>query len=343
MTEEIGRLLMMGFPIADRAHPGWPRVFEHLQNHRVGTFILFRPNIAGPDELSSLVDDLRTAGGEGLLLAVDQEGGRVQRLSAANGFESFPSAKDVAASMTEEQAEESAYRMASMLRSNSITLNLAPCVDLDDEPPCPAIGVAGRSYSADPTTVVRFARAFVRGHRRAGVRTCLKHFPGHGSARGDTHHGVVDVTDTWRPQEQQVYAELIASGDVDAVMPAHVLHRGVDPDLPASLSAAWGKVLRTDLAFNGLVISDDLHMGAVVGRFDFHETVRLALLAGNDMLCFSNNPLAAQDQSIHLPVLDLPEQFVRVVTELVESGALDRRIIAGALKRLGEFGGHGVG
>jgi beta-N-acetylhexosaminidase len=122
------------------------------------------------------------------------------------------------------------------------------------------------------------------------VACCAKHFPGHGSAAGDTHLGFVDVTQTWHERELQPYRELIAAGLCDAVMSAHVFHAGLDPERPATLSpAVIGGLLRGRLGFRGLVVSDDLGMGAIVQHHGFEAALVGAVNAGVDLLCLGNN------------------------------------------------------
>jgi len=130
----------------------------------------------------------------------------------------------------------------------------------------------------------------VRGHHDAGVLTCLKHFPGHGSSTGDTHQGFVDVTATWRRTELDPYRALLAAGLVDATMVAHVRNATLDPHYPASLSRPTiTGLLREELGYHGVVVSDDLQMRAITNGWGLGEAIRLAVEAGTDILTFTNN------------------------------------------------------
>ena len=136
----------------------------------------------------------------------------------------------------------------------------------------------------------------IEAHRQQGVLCCLKHFPGHGSSRGDSHLGFTDVSDTWPALELEPFAEIIARGRADAIMTAHIFNRRLDPEFPATLSRKTvGGVLRRDLGFAGAVISDDLDMKAISAEYDRERALELALNAGNDIILIANN-LAYDEQ-----------------------------------------------
>ena len=291
-------------------------------------------NITSPDQLTALCAGLRAAAPGRLLLATDQEGGKVARLGPANGFPATRSAASWGAEGDPDATRAGAQAMALTLRSVGIDLNLAPVVDVDVNPRSPAIGALDRSFSADPAVVTAQAGAFVDGHRAEGVLTCLKHFPGHGSATGDTHRGFVDVTDTWQPEELDPYRDLIAAGRVDSVMVAHVLNGRFDADLPASLSRATVTgLLRDTLGWQGVVVSDDLQMGAITDGWDLSDAIRLAITAGSDLLTFGNN-LESFDpglgRRVHAAILDL-----------VSAGDLTEDRIAESYRRLSALPGGG--
>jgi beta-N-acetylhexosaminidase len=224
--------------------------------------------------------------------------------------------------------DEWADGLAATLAQVGVNLNLAPVVDLDVNPEGPAIGAAGRSFSPDPAVVVAHARAFVEAHRRQGVLTTLKHFPGHGSAAADSHRSLPDVTGTWSTSELVPYRTLITEGLADAVMTAHVRHRGLDPDWPATLSPAIvGGILRGELGFGGVVITDDLQMGAVAGEHSLQTAIRQALRAGADVLLFANNSPGAYDDQI-------APRAVKTILDLVEQGEVPAETIAASAARV---------
>ncbi|RLB66095.1 MAG: glycoside hydrolase family 3, partial [Deltaproteobacteria bacterium] len=173
-----------------------------------------------------------------------------------------------------------------------ITLNFAPVVDLNINPNNPVIGKLERSFSADPQVVTRMALAFIRAHHVLGIRCTLKHFPGHGSSSTDSHLGFVDVTKTWSPVELEPYKNIIGAGMADAIMTAHVFNAKLDEDYPATLSKrVITGLLREKLGYGGVIISDDMQMGAIRKYYGFEQAIRLAIDAGVDILIVANNTI----------------------------------------------------
>jgi beta-N-acetylhexosaminidase len=226
-------------------------------------------------------------------ITLDQEGGAVQRLTGAVGFKEVPNAQTVARKDSPAAAKALYAKMAASLAGLGFTVNFGPVVDLNVNPDNPIIGKFGRSFGVDPAKVVAYAEAFIAAHHAAGLITALKHFPGHGSSTTDSHKGFVDITKTWKPTELDPYEALIADGYDDMVMVGHLYDANYAGDsteeLPASLSANWIEgVLRGQIGFKGVVVSDDLEMGAIRKRFTLKQTVVRAVEAGVDVLLFSN-------------------------------------------------------
>jgi beta-N-acetylhexosaminidase len=218
--------------------------------------------------------------------------------------------------------------IARTLASVGVNLNLAPVVDLDVNPTNPIIGALGRSFSADPAIVTAQAEAFIAGHRALGVKTTLKHFPGHGSSTGDTHLGVVDVTDTWSEVELEPFRNVVRDGLADAVLTAHVFNATLDSEHPATLSQPTiTGILREQLSWDGIVISDDMQMGAIRDAYGYPDAVRLAILAGVDILTIAQQQV--YEEGIVGRTIDLIEGFVRDGTLTEERiDASYRRILA---------------
>jgi beta-N-acetylhexosaminidase len=235
-------------------------------------------------------------------VAVDDEGGRVQRIDALDG--QLPSARSMAANLPLEQAYELAVKRGSQLRARGVTVDFAPSVDVSSQPDGAVIG--NRSFSSDPMIVARYAGAFARGLRDAGVLPVFKHFPGHGRATGDSHRGAVRTPPLAELREVDLlpYRQLL-DGQPAAVMIGHLdVPRLTEPGTPASLSPAALALLRDQLGFDGLVVTDDLGaMAAITDRVDLPRAVRQSLAAGVDMaLWVTPNRLAE--------VLDHLEQAV---------------------------------
>lgn len=244
-----------------------------------------RRNIYSPAQLTRFIADLRHELGEGIIVAIDQEGGAVSRLGRERGFLPSVSAAEFAR-WEEIDQRQHARRGARQLAELGIDLNFAPCVDLAIEPASPVITARGRSYGVDPDMVARCAQIVIDAHREQGVRCCIKHFPGHGSALLDSHNDLCDITDTHRDEELGVYRRLIGdNGDAVAVMCGHLMHRGIDADLPASLSGAHiGGVLRGRMGFGGVVVTDSMDMRAIRDHFGEGESAALAIGAGCDLV-----------------------------------------------------------
>lgn len=292
LRQMIGQMVLVGFVGNKPNDEGYKIVLEQAAQGRITGVLYLGRNIRSHKAVKELNDRLQSTSLAPLLVAVDQEGGRIERLTKAVGFRESPSAASVAHTMEPEAAEAEYGKMASGLASWGFNLNLGPVVDLNTNPENPIIGRLGRSYSSDEQKVSAYARAFVEGHRRNGMLTSLKHFPGHGSSAGDTHKGLVDVTQSWSELELSPYRELIASGDAQMIMSSHVINRNIPgaEGTPASMSpATLAGLLRKKLKFKGVIISDDLQMGAIINTRSFEDTVRQAVLAGNDVLVFAND------------------------------------------------------
>ena len=212
------------------------------------------------------------------------------------------------------ETTRAADSIAATLAENGLNMNFAPVVDLNVNPTSPAIGALERSFSADPGVVTEQARIFVEEADDYRVASCFKHFPGHGSATADSHLGFVDVTETWTPVELEPYRNLIEQGYARMVMTAHVFNRNVDPGLPATLSPAFiTDILRDDLGFAGVIVTDDLQMEGLTGFFDYPTIVERAILAGVDIILVSNN--LAYDPEV-------TPNTINHVVDLVRSGRI---------------------
>jgi len=246
-------------------------------------------NIQSPAQLKALITGLQAAARTPLIVAIDEEGGEVARLGPDHGFPSTVSAAALGQRNDPAYTQERGQAIAKTLLSVGVNLNLAPVVDLNVNPENPIIGALDRSFSANPAVVTAQALAFIAGHHTERLDCTLKHFPGHGSSTGDTHLGVVDVTHTWSRVELEPFANVISAGQADAVLTAHVFNATLDPLHPATLSEPTvSGILRGELGYDGVVISDDMQMGAIRKAYGYTDAVRLAILAGIDVLTIAN-------------------------------------------------------
>jgi beta-N-acetylhexosaminidase len=292
LEQMAGQMILVGFVGTGPADPGVKAVIADLRAGGVGGVMVLKTNLGSAAKIKALTGALRTAtdGGPPPFIAIDQEGGAVARLGANTGFPQLPNAETEARTRSVDEARSDYAAMAEGLAQFGFNLNFAPVLDLKLNPDNPVIARFGRSFSRDAGVVTDYARALIEAHRLAGVLTALKHFPGHGSSTADSHEGIADITATWRETELAPYRQLINEDMADMVMIGHLVHFGLDPSgQPASLSGpVISGLLRDTLGFPGVVISDDLEMGAIRKSHTLEETVVAAVEAGTDILLFSN-------------------------------------------------------
>ena len=299
IEKKIGQMLIAGFRGLE-AKPAMPFI-EDLQAFHLGGVILYDRdvmtgspvrNIKSPQQVTDLIAGLQAASEIPLLVTIDQEGGLVDRLKPDRGFPPSLSASYLGGKNDLNLTRRHAGAMASSLAQIGVNLNLAPVVDLNVNPNNPIIGQRKRSFSDDPTIVTAHAEAFIEAHHEHKVLCCLKHFPGHGSSAADSHLGFTEVTDSWTPNELIPYTSLIKSRHADSVMISHVFHERLEPEYPATLSRRIiTGMLRQEMGYEGVVISDDLQMGAISKHYGFESALRNAINAGTDLITLGNNQL----------------------------------------------------
>ncbi|TAN65094.1 MAG: beta-N-acetylhexosaminidase [Methylobacter sp.] len=280
---------------------------EKINHPNTGAVILFSRNYQNPEQVTELINSIRAARNGNLLIAVDQEGGRVQRFQ--QGFTRLPPAADYAGAP--ELAQSAGWLMAAELLAVGVDFSFAPVLDID----CGVSEIIGnRSFSTDPTLATQLASAFRKGMNAAGMAATGKHFPGHGAVALDSHLTLpVDERDLddIRAKDLLPFKQLIVEG-LEGIMPAHVVYPKVDPN-PAGFSPFWiQQVLRKELNFNGTVFSDDLSMEGAASVGDFPERARLAQLAGCDMILVCNNPAAAEQVLDAMPITQDPVREQRL-------------------------------
>lgn len=344
LREKIGQMLIMGFN--GKAVNDSSLVAHYIDEDNIGGVILFDynfqsqtfdKNIESPEQVASLNKQLQTLTSNAnnkhqrpqlpLLISVDYEGGVVNRLHSRYGFPAIPSAKKVAQEGFE-KANEVAALMANTLNNSGFNLDFAPVLDVDVNPDNPIIGKLERSFSADPNSVSQYGQIYTNNFLNKKVECAYKHFPGHGSSVSDSHLGFVDISNTWSAKELTPFLELLSQPQhCGMVMIAHVVNRNLDASgLPATLSASMiSGLLRHDLQFDGVVITDDMQMKAIADYYGLSSALSLAINAGADMFIFGNQ-LADKEQS--------PKELIDIIEEKVHSGEIPEQRINEAYQRI---------
>ncbi|NOR14443.1 MAG: beta-N-acetylhexosaminidase [Candidatus Aminicenantes bacterium] len=333
LEDKVGQMLLVGFRGTEINENS--SIAPMLRELNLGGVVLFDfdvpsqsfpRNILDPKQTQKLIADLQRLAKTPLLVAVDAEGGRINRLKAKYGFLDIPSAQKMGRKTYQECL--TIYRtLAQQLHDLGINVNLAPVVDLNLNPKNPVIGSLERSYSGKPQKVTECALAFIAAHREKKLITTLKHFPGHGSSQQDSHLGLVDVTRTYAAIELQPYRDLIQKNQAETVMTAHIMNRKIDPEFPATLSREYIQhLLRDKLSFQGVVISDDMQMGAITRHYGFAEALILAVNAGCDLIALANNAKTYDEI--------LPIRAHRIIVDAVKAGKISIQRIDEAYERL---------
>ncbi len=331
LERKIAQMLMIGFYGDDLS--GNPEFIETLIRYNPGGVILYnRPghpgsgNITSREQLRHLTSTLQQYSSTPLFIAVDQEGGNVSRLKPEHGFCKTVTARFIGEINLEEETARWAETIALDLAKSGINLNLAPVIDLNFYNLSPAIGKYDRCFSDAPTIVTKHAEIFCRIMAKHKIYSCLKHFPGHGSAKTDTHLATSDISSTWKPEELEPYRQLITRNAADLIMVCHVHNHKLDELYPASLSKSFiTGLLRQELGWQGVVITDDLQMKAVADYYFINDMLSMAILAGNDLLLFGNSKLTD-----HIDIA----QLVKIIKKLVISGEIPESIINRAYEKI---------
>ncbi len=272
-----------------------PDLRTWIQEHRPGGIILFARNLVNAEQTAKLTNDLQAiAGDHPLLIAIDQEGGRVSRLPP--DFTIFPPAATVAQSGSTELTYQAAAVTAKELRSVGINMNMAPVLDIHTNPANPIIG--NRAFGTTPEQVCRMSAATIAGLHDHRVLACGKHFPGHGDTNTDSHLELPTVQASRQQledRELQPFRYAIHHG-LQAMMTAHIHYPALDPTYPATLSSTiLSGLLRRDLGFSGVILSDDLEMRAILDHSHIGDAAIRSLQAGADMLLICKSRTLATD------------------------------------------------
>jgi beta-N-acetylhexosaminidase len=316
LDRDVASLLCVGFHGKSPSHE-----VKELLHRGVHGVVLFSRNVESAEQVAALVRELKELAGRPLLVAVDQEGGRVARLRAPQGFTELPPMRALGETGDAALAREVGALIGRELRAVGIDQDYAPVVDVDTNPQNPVIG--DRALSRDPATVARLGAALAQGLQSAGVAACAKHFPGHGDTSQDSHRDLPRLPhalERLRAVELPPFRALARAG-VAAVMTAHVVFEALDPRRPATLSPEVMALLRDEAGFQGCAVSDDLEMKAVAEHFALEEAAPGAVAAGVDAL------LVCHTAEVQHRAIDL-------VRRAVEDGTVPEARLADARARV---------
>ncbi len=319
----VGSMIIAGFFGTKPSDPGFQQILADLEGGLIGGIIILGRNVGARQDLEEMIKRISECKCATIpFIAIDDEGGSVERIGKNIGFDETPSAAAVAGGSIR-SARNTYGLLARKLSSLHFNTNLAPVVDLNSNPSNPIIGQRQRSYGNDADTVVKYATAFIVEHRRKGILTVLKHFPGHGSSTTDSHAGIADVTSTWSPAELKPFKRLIAAGLADAIMVGHLANSNRWGNIATQNGAhAIDRLLRRELRYDGVIMTDDLAMKATLDAKQPSAAAVAAVKAGADLIIFTR--LSDEDQTS-----DVGREINRALT----AAACSQEIRANALQR----------
>ena len=321
LEELVGQKLVLGIE-GTRATPA---VIELFQKTHAGGLILFERNFENPDQLRRLIADLHKSLRTRLLILVDHEGGRVVRFK--QGVTQFPDAETVAREGEIERARRQGEVEAQELRSLGININLAPVLDVVTDNPNPAI--ENRSYGKDPEVVAAFGRARIEGMQSKGLSACAKHYPGLGEATLDPHQDLPTVRKNWSALKRHdlIPFQKAFASKVACVMSTHVFYPEVDSRMVTFSRKICRELLRLELGYSGILLTDDLKMGAVSKAASMREIAPLAAQAGHDLLLICSDS-KAQGQAFEALVWSYKRKELRS-SELEETHERIQKMFSG--------------
>ena len=321
LEEKVGQLFHIGIEGTELKK----NTHRLIQEYKVGGVILFASNLKNALQIRKLNRELQKSSIQAsaipLFISTDQEGGHIKRLGPETST-AFPSAMALGQTANPNYAQEAAFITAYELRRLGLNWVLAPVLDISNNPQNPVINV--RSFGGDPKLVARMAKAYIRGNRQALSLSVIKHFPGHGDTDTDSHLALPRIDKNLKEiQDTELFPFRRAiqdrDGKAEAVMTAHILFPFLDPDKPATLSAKiLKKLLRQDLGFEGLIITDAMEMKAISQRYTPKEAARLAFKAGVDIILLSK-----KGRMLHSMFTGLLEDFRKKRLDLAD---LDRAL-----------------
>lgn len=313
LQEMIAQMIMVGFE-GTKKEDKWVRQIRiDINKQRIGGILLFDRNIKSPEQLKALTSNLQLKTPLPTLIAIDQEGGLVTRLTKEKGFRTYPSARKVGENKNIGETYKLYKEMAKYLKSFGINYNLAPVVDITS---LTSGFQKKRTFNKYPSIITSYAQSFVDAFKEENVLTSLKHFPGYGNAASDTHKIITDTTQSWSFDELMPYFYLIQSKNIQSIMVGHTYLKRFDTQYPSSLSyEIVTEILRKQMKYDGVVISDDLLMKGIGKEFDIKKRIILSIKAGVDILIFSDYFLLGKST---------PKAVMETILEAINQGKISK-------------------
>lgn len=335
LEEKIGQMILVGFRGTEVTDGS---LIKHdIQRYKIGGVVLYETdnssstkvrNIVSKEQVLKLTTQLQDLSSTPLFIAIDQEGGKVQRLDHKYGFNNHKSHLELGKKNNLIETQKTGKAIGDELKRVGINLNFAPSVDLIVNNQSLIVAKLYRSFSDDPQVVYEHAKAYMAGLHDAGVFSSLKHFPGFGSETGKKHNGFFDISNSWSENELLPYEKLIADSEVkvDAIMVSHVFLNKFDSEYPASLSKKTiQSILRDKLGFDGLIIGESPQTKFVIENYGLEEGIRLQVLAGVDMLQFANNLIYDED---------IVPKTIEIISKMVSNNEISKERIHDSYKRI---------
>ena len=330
----VGQLLIAGFRNSELSKNS--AIEKYIKTYNLAGVILYDEdvkiggpgtrNVKSPTQLKILIESLQSfSPNQNLLISIDQEGGTVNRLKSIYGFPETPSWQHIGLLKNKLITEQFSETISEALCSVGVNVNFAPVLDLDYGNKT-VLGKTQRAFTSDPDLLIKHAKIFIDAHKKKHIISCGKHFPGQGSALGDTHEGYTDISNSWTVKDLLPFDKLIQDNYLDLIMVSHTFDTKLDPTYPASLSKKIiTSTLRDDLGFQGVVICDDPSMRAISDNYNLKDTFEIMLNAGIDLFCLGNNLIYDPD---YIP------KSVNAICQLLTSGKIKKERILKSIERI---------
>lgn len=331
---KIGQMILAGFKGIEVNK--LDTIVRDIRDRHLGGVIFYDYNVGGKNkkrniqsatQVKKLINDLQSYAAIPLIVAIDYEGGKINRLKDSLGFPPTVSHQYLGEKDDLKLTRKHASNMAKTLSNLGFNLNLAPVADLKTNPDNPIIAKLERSFSANHKKVSKHVMEFIDASHEHGILTSLKHFPGHGSSATDSHLGLTEVTKTWSKEELEPFKAIIDAKKADTIMTAHIYNAKLDPKYPATLSKATiTGLLREKLKYDGVVLSDDMGMKAITDEYGFETALLKTVEAGVDIIIISNNT-GVSDK-------DVTGDVAMTLKKLVKEGKISEERIDESFKRI---------